>query len=250
MKLCMDVPILYRDDHLLVLDKPPGVMVHPNAYDWKSKTCIDIVGELTGARVHTIHRLDRGTSGIVMFAIEPRSAAALSLAFRERRVSKRYLALVRGHILEAGCVDSPIKRRPDSPEAAALTLYTPLSRTEIPVPLGPHPSARYTLVSLDLKTGRAHQARRHMQRINHPVVGDKPHGDRDHNRYFHGRFGREYLFLRAIELRFPHPVLGRTIRIWAGLPDYWRTVMDAIGIEFPSDIQPESGVEVLSSELQ
>lgn len=234
----MTVSILYEDEYLLIIDKPAGLMVHPNSFDWKSPTCITVVEGMKGGRVYTVHRLDRATSGLVILALDPETAALLSLAFRERRIQKRYLALVRGYIEESGAVDSPIRRRPGAREAPALTLYSPLARTELDVPLGPHSTARYTLVSLDLKTGRSHQARRHMQRISHPVVGDKPHGDRDHNRYYAERFGREYLFLRAVELRFAHPRTDTIIDVWAGLPDHWQTVLNAIGIGVPERVMP------------
>ncbi len=227
---------LHRDEHLIVVDKPAGLLIHPNAYDWKSPTCMSLVEELTGKKSYTVHRLDRGTSGIVVLALDAASAAALSLAFRERRVEKRYLALVRGFTDEEGEVDSPIRRGSDSPEAPALTLYRTISSVELPVAIGPHATARYSLVSLDLKTGRLHQARRHMHRINHPVVGDKRHGDRDHNRYFLERFGREYLFLRAIGITFPDPATGGRIEVWGGLPGYWRQVLTEIAMEVPPEL--------------
>lgn len=228
---------LHRDEHLIVVDKPAGLLIHPNAYDWKSPTCLSLVEQMTGKKGYTVHRLDRGTSGVLVLALDATTAAALALAFRERKVEKRYIALVRGFVDDAGEVDSPIKRGPDAPEAPALTLYRAIGRVELQVPIGPHPTARYSLVSLDLKTGRLHQARRHMHRINHPVVGDKRHGDRDHNRYFRERFGLEYLFLRAVGIVFPDPVGGGRIDVWAGLPDYWRQVLAGIALEIPPELE-------------
>ncbi|HUX12965.1 MAG TPA: pseudouridine synthase [Spirochaetia bacterium] len=234
----MALTTLFQDDYIVVVDKPPGLMIHPNAYDWKSPTCMGLVERMTGRKAYTVHRLDRGTSGVVILALNPEVAAAFSLAFRERRVEKRYLALVRGYTDEEGLVDSPISRTPDSSEAPALTLYRTLSRVEIPVPIGPHQSARYSLLALDLKTGRRHQARRHVQRINHPVIGDKRHGDRNHNNYFHERFGREYLFLRAVGVSFQHPVTGLVIDAWAGIPEFWQMVLGELGLEIPAGFAP------------
>ena len=235
------VPFIYSDEYLVVIDKPAGLLVHPHSFDWRSPTCISIVERITGRRVYTVHRLDRGTSGLVILALDPVTATALSIAFRERRIHKEYLALVRGFIGESGRIDSPISRRPGKPEAPALTLYEPLAQVELPVPIGPHPSARYTLLSLELATGRSHQARRHLHRINHPVIGDKQHGDRDHNRYYADRFGRELLFLRAMGIQFVHPHNGSQLNVRAVLPDLWRTVLEEIGMTIPERIEAGGG---------
>jgi len=235
------VPFVYRDEYLVVIDKPAGLLVHPHSFDWRSPTCISIVERMTGRRVYTVHRLDRGTSGLVILALDPVTATALSMAFRERRIHKEYLALVRGFIGESGRIDSPISRRPGKPAAPALTLYKPLAQVELPVPIGPHPSARYTLLSLELATGRSHQARRHLHRINHPVIGDKQHGDRDHNRYYAERFGREFLFLRATRIQFTHPHDGSELNVQAALPDFWNHVLEEIGMAVPERMASGEG---------
>lgn len=236
--------VLYRDDQLLVVSKPAGLVVHRNRFDRSEPTCIDLLAETIGASVFGVHRLDRATAGVMIFALNPEAASAMSLQFRERTVRKEYVALVRGHIREPGVVESPIRKELTGPEVDAVTVYRPIARTELPFAVGPNPTAWYTLVQLELHTGRTHQARHHMHRINHPIVGDKRHGDQHQNRFFRDQFGLERLFLFARYIRLRHPATGRIVSAVAALPEWWTTTLRRIGTGIPEALAAGDRVNI------
>jgi tRNA pseudouridine65 synthase len=232
--------ILYRDDHILIVDKPPGLLVHPNAWDPKAPTVVHSLAGALGRRVYNVHRLDRGTSGVVVFALTRESAKALADQFKSRTVKKRYIAVVRGHLTEETLVDTPIREK-NGKAFEALTRVRPLSRGVIEEPLGPFEEAWFSLVEIDLETGRRHQARRHLNYVSHPVIGDRQHGDRRNNRFFIERFGCRELLLRAITLEFNHPG-GERLRAFGGLPDWWRECLRAAGLEPPKELLREARI--------
>lgn len=239
--------ILYRDDRIVVIDKPPGVLVHRNGWEPEAPTCVHNLAGRLGRRVYNVHRLDRGTSGILVFALDGESSELLARQFRERRVEKRYIALVRGHCTETRRIDTPITDRRGR-SRPAVTTVRPLSRTVVPEPVGPFSEAWFSLVELEIETGRHHQARRHLNYIAHPVIGDKQHGDSRNNRFITHRYGRGELLLRAVELRFDHPENGRRMRGFAGLPDWWRDLLHGIRLEPPRELLEEPGVRFHDSD--
>jgi tRNA pseudouridine65 synthase len=234
--------ILYQDESVVLLDKPDGMLIHPNRYDKQSPTCIGFLAGKLGRRIYTVHRIDRATSGVVVFALDSETARGLAEQFKEHEVEKDYLALVRGHVHEEQTVDHPVRRNLHGSHADAQSYVEPISRTIVPEPVGRYDEAWYSLVWIHLLTGRSHQARKHLHHINHPIVGDKRHGDRAQNKYFLSRFGIEHLFLRAYRLRFRHPGLDRTMEAHAGLPALWRHVTDEIGLALPDELVWEQRV--------
>lgn len=238
------IPILYLDESVIIIDKPSELLVHRNRYDRDAPTCIDLLAEQIGRPVYGVHRLDRATRGVMIFALNPAGARGLSEQFVDRSVAKEYVALVRGHIFEPGIVDSPVRKELDGPEVPARTSYRPICRTEIPFAVGPNPTAWYTLVVLELHTGRTHQARHHMHRINHPIVGDKRHGDQHQNRFFRDRFGAEQLFLQARRLSVQHPATGRRLTAEIGLPEAWSSTLHQISLEVPEWLRARPDVRI------
>lgn len=217
-----------------MVDKPAGITTHPNTYENPSKTLVKILEKQVGHSVYSVHRLDRPACGIMLLAGNRSAAAELSGIILRKEAVKIYLALVRGFILEEGLIDVPLKGKHKIEKGEARTRYTPLCRTVVPEPVGKYDTARYTLVELVLETGRYQQARRHLQCIDHPIVGDKLHGDRDHNRYFASRFREERLFLRSYRLVFKHPLYkDKTVSACAGIPGPWLEVFNVIGITLP-----------------
>lgn len=239
-----ELPILYRDDAIVVADKPPGLLVHPNPHERGAATCLRILSERLAARVRTVHRIDRAASGLVLFALTQESASLLSAQFRQRTLGKEYLALVRGHLLEARTIDLPVPRDVGSAPVPSSTSVRPLARAVLDEPVGRYDQGWFTLVGIDLLTGRMHQARKHLHHVNHPVIGDKKHGDPAQNRFFQQRFGTRELFLRAYRLRFAHPVTGRPVEACAGLPERWLRVAAAIGLEIPPQLPRQPAVSV------
>ena len=228
--------ILYRDEAIVLVDKPPGLLVHPNPHERGAPTCLWILRDLVGGELRTVHRIDRGTSGLVLFAVTQESASLLAAQFRERSIVKQYLAIVRGHLLAARTIDLPVPRDLGSEPVPSSTLVRPLARAVVHEPVGRYDEGWFTLVEVDLLTGRMHQARKHLHHIDHPVIGDNKHGDPAQNRFFEQRFGGRELFLRAYKLGFNHPVTGRTVEACAGLPGRWLRVAASLGLEVPVDL--------------
>jgi len=216
---------IYRDQWLLVVHKPAGLLVHRSPIDrHETEFALQYARAMNGgAHVYPLHRLDRPTSGVLVFARDPGTAGLLGKALMEGRVRKRYVAMVRGWIPEQGVIDHPLREESedrrdkddDAPVREALTRYRRLATTEIPVAIEGHPTSRYSLVALSPETGRRHQLRRHMKHISHPIIGDANHGRGRHNRYFAERFGQGRLMLAATGIGFIHPVTGEWLQLTA-----------------------------------
>ncbi len=221
--------ILYQDDHLVVIHKPAGLLVHRSMIArHETRFAVQLLRDQIGRHVYPAHRLDRGTSGILVFALDPAIAATLAGAFECQRVTKRYFAIVRGHPAEEGSIDHPLRRQRDPYDARAeppeqcdeapqpaLTHFKRLATAELPHAVDRYPTSRYALLMLEPVTGRRHQLRRHMKHIAHPIIGDATHGKGVHNRFFASCFGVDRLLLASVHARFPHPVSNRPVALTA-----------------------------------
>lgn len=216
---------LFEDEHYFAIDKPAGMLVHPSPIERRAPNAIALIREQMGIKAYTVHRLDRPTSGVLIFAKSSEAAKRLNLCFAERRVQKTYLCVCRGYTEEAGVIDYPLKEildkvadkhaDPDKPAKEAVSEYRRLGTVELPIPVGKYPAARYSLIEVKPKTGRKHQIRRHLKHLFHPLVGDTNHGDGKHNTLFRENFGLERLLLMATKLEFIHPFSGQPIVIEA-----------------------------------
>lgn len=228
--------IIYRDEHLIAVHKPPGLLVHRTGLDaHETRFALQLLRDQIGAAVHPVHRLDKATSGILLFALSPDIAARCGAAFEAGQVAKRYLAIVRGHPDERGTVDHPLDREDHAGATAALRLpavtdYRRLATVELPVAVDRYPRSRYALVELVPRTGRRHQLRRHMKHIAHPIVGDTTHGHGPHNRMFRERFGCHRLLLVAVGMRLEHPSTGRPLAIETRVDTDFREVAESLGM--------------------
>lgn len=220
--------LLYLDERLCAIDKPHGIMVHRTGISTDRVFLVDLLREQLGRRVWTLHRLDRATSGVLVFALDGEMAAAMGRLFEAGAIEKSYLAVVRGWLEDRGRIDKPLAGARNKTREA-LTLYRCLARTELQLAIPPHDTARYSLAGIEPKTGRTHQIRRHFNHIAHPVVGDVNHGDRRHNRLFRARFGCHRLLLHATTLAFDHPDHDRPVRIETPPPQDFRAVTAALG---------------------
>jgi len=229
--------ILYRDDRLVAIDKPPGWLVHRSNLDrHETRILVQALRDQLGRRVHPAHRLDKGTSGVMLFALDADAAADLGGQFERDAVAKTYLAVVRGWPPESGLIDHPLTREKDAYDDTppgepqpALTLYRRLATVELPHAVDKYATARYALVELEPRTGRRHQLRRHMKHIAHPIIGDATHGKGIHNRFFQARFGCGRLLLACTELRFRHPDDARPMRIAAPVSGEFAGVLHVLG---------------------
>lgn len=240
-----ELQILYTDEDIAIIDKPGGLIVHANRYARREPNLINIVGGRLQRRIYTVHRLDRGTSGLMLFTLSSEAAGELSRQFRSRAVEKDYLAVVRGHPPAEGIVDKPLRlEKGDEEERPAQTRFETLATSDLDIPVGPYETAWFALVRLTLVTGRPHQARRHLQSITHPVIGDQRHGDRENNRYLWERLGDRYMLLRALRLAFDHPRTGGRVTAWAGLSPVWRTALAELDLALPPELPTTAEVTV------
>ena len=214
------LPVIYRDDSLIAIHKPAGLLVHRSELDrHETRFALQMLRDQIGRAVYPAHRLDKGTSGVLLFALSSEVAHQLYGQFERGEVAKRYLAVVRGHPPAAGEIDHPLKRLADdhagiagdAPAQPALTRYRRLATVELPYRVDRYPSSRYALLELAPLTGRRHQLRRHMKHIAHPIIGDATHGKGRHNRLFQTVFGSHRLLLAATELCLRHPLDGRAL---------------------------------------
>jgi tRNA pseudouridine65 synthase len=211
------IRILHRDGHLVAVAKPAGMLVHRGMGASRDETfLLQAVRDLVGAYVHPIHRLDRPTEGIVVFALDPASARTLQEGWQTGSVRKSYRAIVRGWLsTPEGIRDEAL----DSPDNGALqdarTRWRSLATMSLPWPCGPHPGLRLSLLELEPLTGRWHQLRRHLSRMGHPIAGDTTHGDRHVNHLLRDRLGWWRLHLEATTLELPHPATGRLLHLEA-----------------------------------
>lgn len=223
-----ELQILFQDADLVVINKPAGLLVHRTGLDrHETQFAMQLLRDQIGEHVFPVHRLDRPTSGALVFARSSEMARELALEFAERRVQKRYLAVVRGALKAAATVDHPLREELDNitdkqaragkPAQHAVTLVEPLAEVEFPVHVDRYPTSRYSLVRATPYTGRKHQIRRHLSHIHHPVIGDVNHGKGKHNRFFQETFGIRRLLLACTEIAFQHPRAKTEIKIHAPL---------------------------------
>jgi len=210
--------VLHRDKWVLVINKPSGLLTHRG---WANdrETALSIARDFAGRHVHPVHRLDRATSGALLFALDPESAAVLRAELDAGGFEKRYLALVRGVIAEPVEVDHPLASEPGAERKPARTRVQPLACFE-----------RYTLVEATPHTGRTHQIRRHLKHLSHPVIGDTRYGSGEHNRAFRERFGLHRLALHAARLAFSHPRSGERLDVRAPVTADLSEPLQAMGL--------------------
>ncbi|GLS28173.1 pseudouridine synthase [Marinibactrum halimedae] len=249
------LPILYQDEHCVVINKPSGLLVHKSPIDrHETRFAMKILRDQLGQWVYPIHRLDKPTSGALLFGLSADVARQLGESQEQRHWQKRYLTIVRGWAPESGCIDHPLKEKLDKiadkhtnqnkPAQSAVTHYRRLASAELPISVDRFPTTRYSFIRCQPVTGRKHQIRRHMKHIGYPIIGDAKHGKGIHNRGFRDYFltvetcqntacespyrsveeGR--LMLHAHQLTFCHPYTSAEITVTAPLDHYFQTVVE------------------------
>lgn len=210
--------ILFQCERLVAINKPNGLLVHrsPIASD-ADVFAVQLVRDQLGRKVYPVHRLDRKTSGVLLFALDDATNSEMQRKFMDGEITKTYHAIVRGYTPDAGTIDYPLKRD-DGVSQDAVTYFETLMRSEVPFVVGKHPTSRYSLVKLNPATGRMHQLRKHMAHILHPIIGDRPHGCNKQNRYFKEHLGMMQMMLHAVELEFEHPFTQERVAIQAPFP--------------------------------
>lgn len=219
-----DVRILYQDDYLVVMDKPPGLLVHRSPIDKReTEFAVQKLRDVVGRHVFPVHRLDRPTSGVLVFAFNGPTASKMGQAMMAKQVGKEYMALTRGWLKGAGLIDYALRFKADKYADAhrvkpvepqdASTEYSAVKHYRLPFSVGRYPEARYTLVNLRPLTGRKHQLRRHLVHLRHPIIGDTTHGDGKQNKFAREELGFQHLALSCTGMTFNHPVTGEVVSV-------------------------------------
>lgn len=214
--------ILWHDEHLVAVYKPAGWLVHRTGLDaGETRFVMQTLRDQLGHHVYPVHRLDKGTCGVLVMALHPASARTLSQAFEHHAVRKDYLALVRGWAPQSVQVDHPLRPDDAPPDAAVQDAHTTLqclAQLQWPEAADPRfATTRASLVHAVPTTGRRHQIRRHLKHIAHPIIGDATHGKGPLNRWWAERLGAQRLWLHAWRLQVPHPVTGAPLSLHSGL---------------------------------
>jgi tRNA pseudouridine65 synthase len=214
------IDFLFVDGDVVVVNKPSGLLVHRG---WANDDDVAMfrVRDALGAHVYPVHRLDRGTSGALVFARTREAAATLSQGFESRQVTKQYLALVRGAPADSGTIDYPLPKSGDGPRVPAITHFSLVARSSVD---------RCSLIRAVPETGRGHQIRRHLRHIGHPLVGDVNYGSGEINRHYRAAYGLRRLALHAQAVAFDHPVSGIRLAITAPMPDDMRLALERLGV--------------------
>ena len=219
--------IIYRDNFLVAINKPSGLLVHRSAIDrHETRFAMQILRDQICQHVFPVHRLDKPTSGVLVFALSAEVAALIGNIFAEHRLQKTYVAIVRGIAPAYQLLDYPLTEEQDKftdksarkPEPKpAVTEFFRLADVVLPYCVDKYPESRYSLVKCVPQTGRKHQIRRHLKHLSHPIVGDAKHGKGNHNRFFQKTFNAHRLLLAATELGFTHPILQTELNLIAPL---------------------------------
>lgn len=193
--------IVFENDDLVAINKPHGLLVHWTKLDrYATEFALQKLRDQINLEVHPCHRLDRKTSGILLFAKSKKALSIVRKEFEENRVQKTYHAIVRGFIPEEMHIDYPLTEN-DKTQDAKSDLKR-LETFEIDLAHGKFETSRYSLIELKPKTGRYHQLRKHMAHVRHPIIGDRPHGCNKQNKLWKEQFGMTNMLLCAKRLEF------------------------------------------------
>lgn len=207
--------IIYQDEYFVVINKPHGLLVHRSSIAADAQEfALQILREQIQQKVFPIHRLDRKTSGILVFALSSVIARNLQTIFEHPETQKNYIAIVRGHFPDYIEVDYPLTNDRGK-QQEAFTLFKCLKRSELEIPFGKHLTSRYSLIQASPKTGRMHQIRKHLNHLRHPIIGDRPHGCNKQNKLFKERWNMTTMMLHAKELQLKHPVTNEPLLLKA-----------------------------------
>ena len=228
-----EIPILYMDEHIVVVSKPAGLLVHKTKIaEEQVAFLVQYLRDQIGKKVYPAHRLDRKTSGVLVCAIDKEADAKLQANLRDVEAEKYYVCLVRGFLPDKGIIDSPLKKE-NGKLQEAKTLFAKLDQTTIDVYVSKYPQSRYSIGLVLPKSGRMHQIRRHMAHIRHYIIGDLKHGECKHNKMFKEKMELNNMLLHAWRIRFKHPITNEWVEVEAPFPSYFEDTFLKIGLNTP-----------------
>lgn len=228
--LAMTFEVLYEDDWLVAINKPSGIMVHPTGITEDTVFVLPLLSEQLGQPLFPVHRLDRGTSGVLIFGKSSEAASRVGLQLMSRSVSKKYLVVVRGWPPEEGTIDYPLAREVGKEKKEAITNFRKIAQAEIEAAIGlRYPTARFSLMEAEPLTGRLHQIRKHFAHLNYPVINCR-HGDVKQNKYFRQVLGISRMLLHAHRLELAHPETGEMLRFSAPFDAEFSKALEICGL--------------------
>lgn len=227
----LKLEIIYQDDYLVAINKPHGLLVHKTkiAAD-VSAFALQLLRNQLGQHVYPCHRLDRKTSGVLLFALEEETNSLMQHKFAQGLVQKKYLAIVRGYTNAKGIIDYPLKKDNEVLQEA-VTAYKTIDKTELKIPCSDKPTSRYSLVEVEPLTGRMHQIRKHFAHIFHPIIGDRPHGCNKQNKLFKEKWDMTTMMLHANSLSFDHPLTNKKTSITASLSEEFSRTLEFLHLK-------------------
>ena len=223
-----ELEILYKDEYLVAINKPSGLLVHKSMIDkHEIYYAMKILRDQIGEWVYPVHRLDKPTSGVLLFALDSETARLLSEQFKAHTIQKTYIAVVRGYAASSGVIEHALKEKldkisdknanKDKEAQEAITKYKCLDTVEINASVGKYAKTRYSLVELKPQTGRKHQLRRHMKHINHHILGDTKYGRGEHNKFVREKYTMNRMLLHCISLEILHPYTQEKLALKAAV---------------------------------
>jgi tRNA pseudouridine65 synthase len=225
-----ELEILYQDEYLVAINKPSGLLVHKSMIDrHEIYYAMKMLRDQIGAWVYPVHRLDKPTSGVLLFALDSETARLLSEQFKAHTIQKTYIAVVRGYAPSSGVIEHALKEKldkisdknanKDKEAQDAITKYKCLDTVEINASVGKYAKTRYSLVELKPQTGRKHQLRRHMKHINHHILGDTKYGRGEHNKFVREKYAMNRMLLHSTSLEILHPYTHDKLSLNATVDD-------------------------------
>lgn len=226
-----ELEIIYRDENLVAINKPHGLLVHRSKLATNTREfAVQRLRDQLGQQVHPVHRLDRKTSGVLLFALNRDTLSDIRKEFEAGRVEKTYWCILRGYTDQTGLIDYALTNEKGKSQEA-ITAYRTLDKAEVNVPFGKHQTSRYSLVEAMPKTGRMHQLRKHFAHIFHPIIGDRPHGCNKQNKLFLEKWSMSTMLLHAAGLKFTHPVMQQPVELKAGPQAEFLRMIDTLGFD-------------------
>jgi tRNA pseudouridine65 synthase len=232
-----ELEILYKDEYLVAINKPSGLLVHKSMIDRDEiYFAMKMLRDQIEQWVYPIHRLDKPTSGVLLFALDKHTAKLMNEQFQTKTIQKTYIAVVRGYTQDSGLIEHALSVKldkiadKDSKEKEpqdATTEYKRLATVELDIGVGRYEKTRYSLVELKPYTGRKHQLRRHMKHLSHHMLGDTKYGRGEHNKMIRKHFNCHRLLLHASTLELQHPYTNKQLMIKAKIDETFNSIFDS-----------------------
>ena len=226
--------IIFQDEHLVIINKPHGLLVHRSKIATNTDVyALQLLRDQIGKKVYPVHRLDRKTSGVLIFALSPEVNSLMQKQFAANQVSKIYQAIIRGYTPESGTIDYALTND-NGKTQDAVTNFKTLQQTEIEVAHGKFTTSRYSLIEIHPQTGRFHQIRKHFAHLRHPIIGDRPHGCNKQNKLFKEQWNMITMMLHANRIEFNHPITNEPMLINAPFHEEFMRTLDFLQFNSPT----------------